>query len=45
VVLEGGGCTDEDEKWCGLVEIYRVIVAKRLRWFGHVKRRMEDDSL
>ena len=27
------------------MEIDRIITAKRLRWFGHVKSRMEDEPL
>jgi hypothetical protein len=38
-------CSDEVARRCGLVEIDRIITAKRLRWFGHVKRRMEDEPL
>jgi hypothetical protein len=37
--------SDEVARRCGLVEIDRIITAKRLRWFGHVKRRMEDEPL
>ena len=37
--------SDEVARRCGLVEIDRIISAKRLRWFGHVARRMEDEPL